>query len=341
MCLIYQIIATYQGILPDNNKLYSRKVYVNNQNNVVFGAGPLGIWVAHVLIEQGKKVTIVNRSGIISSGNIEGVTVVAADASNSEEVFEVCKGTNSVFHCAMPPYTQWPEKFPALTKGIISGVKKAGAKLIYGDNLYGYGSTNGAVISEDLPYKAIGSKGKIRASMAEMILSEEGIEAVIGRGSDFYGPMVKNSVLGETFFQSALLGKAVNLLGNIDLPHTYTYIKDFAAALVKLSDSPDSFGEIWHVPNSPTISTRQLVEITERQINQTIKVRSAGKLMVSLLGLFNPILKETKEMMYEWEQPYIVDHNKFENMFGSETTPHEVAVKETVEWHEEELKDGK
>ena len=63
--------------------------------------------------------------------------------------------------------------------------------------------------------------------------------------------------------------------------------------------------------------------------------------MVSLLGLFNPILKETKEMMYEWEQPYIVDHNKFENMFGSETTPHEVAVKETVEWHEEELKDGK
>ena len=148
--------------------------------------------------------------------------------------------------------------------------------------------------------------------MAEMLLNEKDLEVVVGRGSDFYGALVTNSTFGEMFFKAALSGKPTNLLGNVDLPHTYTYIKDFVTALVNLSNHQDSFGQVWHVPNVPTITTRQLVSIVEEQINRPIKIRAAGKLMVSFLGLFNPMLREMKEMMYEWEQPYIVEHKKYE-----------------------------
>lgn len=313
---------------------------MNNKKNIIFGTGPLGLWVAKALAEEGNQVTLVNRKGKVAQELPDKMQIVAGDATDSTSVYRICMEADAVFHCAMPPYTEWPDQFPPLTKGILEGVSKAGAKLIYGDNLYMYGDTEGRPITENLPYMATGLKGKVRAEMAEMLLNahKKGVvQVVIGRGSDFYGPQVVNSTFGEMFFKAALSGKPSNLLGNIDLPHTYTYIKDFANALVKLSENDRALGQVWHVPNASTITTRQLVGLVEKEIGQPIKVRTAGRLMVTLLGLFNPMMKEIKEMMYEWEQPYIVEHNKFEDTFGADTTPHEVAIKETVEWYRQRI----
>ena len=292
------------------------------------------------LAEKGAQVTLVNRKGETEQKLPEQVEIVAGDATDSSIVHQICKEADAVFHCAMPSYTEWPAKFPPLTKGILEGVSRAGAKLIYGDNLYMYGDTEGRPISENLPSAATGHKGKVRAEMAEMLLNahKKGeVQVVIGRGSDFYGPQVVNSAFGEMFFKAALSGKPANLLGNIDLPHTYTYIKDFSKALVKLSENDKALGQIWHIPNATTMTTRQLVELVEKEIGQSIKIRAAGRLMVTLLGLFNPMIKEVKETMYEWEHPYIVDHSKFEQTLGADVTPHEVAIKETVAWYRQRI----
>jgi nucleoside-diphosphate-sugar epimerase len=313
---------------------------MSNKKNIIFGTGPLGLWVMQILAEKGKPVTLVNRKGEIEQKLPKQVGIVAGDATDSNIVHQICKEADAVFHCAMPPYTEWPDKFPSLTKGILKGVSLTGAKLIFGDNLYMYGATEGKPIFETLPYNATGHKGKVRALMAEALLDAHkrgDTKVVIGRGSDFYGPHVLNSAFGEMFFKSALSGKPANLLGNIDLPHTYTYIKDFAKALVKLSENDKALGQIWHIPNSTTITTRQLVELVEKEIGQSIKVRVAGRLMVTLLGLFNPMIKEVKEMMYEWEHPYIVDHSKFEQAFGIDVTPHKEAIKETVAWFRQRI----
>ncbi|NVK43531.1 MAG: NAD-dependent epimerase/dehydratase family protein [Oceanospirillaceae bacterium] len=303
------------------------------KRNIVFGSGPLGLWVAQMLVEQYKQVAVVNRSGQVAHKISDQIDIIAGDGNDSEKVYEICRGADAVFHCAMPPYTQWPEKFPSLTRGILDGVKRAGCKLIYADNLYGYGDTEGLPVTESLPYRATGRKGKVRAEMAEMLLKEPGLKVVIARGSDFYGPMVTNSAFGGMFFKAALSGKPASVLGNVDLPHTYTYIKDFARALVRLSDQDDAVGQVWHVANPPTVTTRRLVSLVEEHLQKPVRIRSAGKRMVSFLGLFNPMLKEMSEMMYEWEQPYIVDHRKYEDRFGNDSTPHEIAIRETLEWY--------
>jgi len=313
---------------------------MSDKKNIIFGPGPLGLWIMRTLTKKGEQVALVNRKGKIEQKLPEKIEIVAGDATDSSIVHEICKEADVVFHCAMPPYTEWPDKFPPLTKGILEGVSRTGAKLIYGDNLYMYGYTEGKPLSESLPYNATGQKGKVRAQMAEVLLDAHKrgeIKVVIGRGSDFYDPQVLNSSFGEMFFKSALSGKPANLLGNINLPHTYTYIKDFAKALITLSENDKALGQVWHIPNATTTTTRQLVELVEKEIGQPIKVRAAGRFMVTLLGLFNPMLKEMKEMMYEWEQPYVVEHSKFEQTFGADTTPHEVAIKETVEWYRQRI----
>lgn len=311
---------------------------IPHNQQIIFGTGPLGLAVMDELVAKGRAVTLVNRSGRITETLPAGVKLVPGDANDVETVAKICNQAEVVYHCAMPPYTDWPEKFPPLTQGILAGVSRTGARLVYGDNLYMYGPTQGHPIHEGLPYAATGRKGRTRAAMAEQLLKAHRagrLRVAIGRGSDFYGPRALNSTFGQMFFEATLAGKTANLLGNLDLPHTYTYIKDFARALVTLGEGDEALGQAWHVPNAETLTTRQMIGLVEAELGRTIKVRAAGRLMVSILGLFNPLLAEMKEMMYEWEEPYVVNDRRYRQVFGGETTPHRQAIAETVAWYKQ------
>jgi nucleoside-diphosphate-sugar epimerase len=314
-----------------------------NTTHIIFGTGQLGLTVMDELVGQGKNVTLVNRSGLVKEKLPAGVTVIKGDARDAGVVAQICAQAEVVFHCAQAPYNQWPEQFPPIMTGILNGVAQTQAKLIFGDNLYMYGPTNGQSIHEDLPYAATGRKGRVRAELAKMLLEAHQagkIRVAIGRASDFYGPRVTDSALGEMFFEAALASKVVNLVGNIDLPHTYTYIKDFARALVTLSQQDRALGRAWHVPSARTLTTRQMIDLAAAQLGQPIKPRVAGRFLISLLGLFNPMVREIKEMMYEFEEPYIVDHRQFEQTFGAQTTPHPQALQETIDWYRQRNQQG-
>lgn len=312
--------------------------------NIVFGTGPLAWWVMQTLIEKGEQVALASRSGKIDKPLPDNVAIHACDATVPDEVTKVCKGADAVYFCAMPPYTNWPDLFPPLVVGFLKGVAKTEAKIIFGDNLYLYGSTQGTSISEIVAHDATGHKGRTREYVARQFMAAHEREdnlVTIGRASDFFGPHTINAMLGEMFFKPALSGKTVNLLGDIDLPHTFSYIKDFAEGLVTLGSNASAFGEVWHTPNAPTISTRDMVKLVEAELGTEIKIRTAGKLMVSILGFFSPMIKETQEMLYTWDEPYLVDHTKFETAFGAKVTSHETAIKETVAWFKEYLKTEK
>jgi nucleoside-diphosphate-sugar epimerase len=60
-----------------------------------------------------------------------------------------------------------------------------------------------------------------------------------------------------------------------------------------------------------------------------------GKLMMSIGGLFIPGARETVEMMYEFEKPFVVDSTKFEKTFGVQATPLREAIRQTVAWYRE------
>ena len=99
--------------------------------NLVLGTGPLGFWVMKLLVGKGERVTFASRSGKISHKLPEQVNIVAVDLKDAEAFHEISKDAEKVFHCAMPPYTDWPENFPPMTKGILDGLKGCNAKLIF------------------------------------------------------------------------------------------------------------------------------------------------------------------------------------------------------------------
>ncbi len=303
---------------------------MKNKKNIILGSGPLGIWVAKMLVAQGRNVTIINQSGVMPYV-IKGITLKSADLNDAKQVYNACKDANYVFHCAIPPYTQWHKKLDYLTQGIIKGLENTSVKLIYGDNLYMYGDTNGEPVTEKTTYHAKSKKGKVRTKAANDFLNSN-IDVVIVRASDFYGPYVNNSMFGFDFFKRTLAGDTVNLLGNIDKLHTLTYIKDFAKTMITLSQKQSTHNQVWHVPNAPTITIRQWLTLIEKEINKPLKKRVAGKKMVAFLGIFNPMVKEAIEMMYQWDKNFIVKHDKYKNKLGEGYTEHKDAIRETVQW---------
>ncbi len=303
--------------------------------HLIFGTGPLGLSVMRELVRRGEKVVMVNRSGKAPSDVPPEVSVIAGDAYNPEITRQLCQGAGVVYQCAQPPYYEWEEKFPALQASILEGAASVGAKFIVGDNLYMYGEVEGP-IHEELPNLVRTRKGKTRKAMAEAVLEahRQGVvRAAIGRGSDFYGPGVLDSTLGERAILPALQGKTASLVGRLDIPHTYTYIDDFGKALVILGEREEALGQVWHVPNPPTLTQRELMTLFFEEIGKPPKMKGMGKLMMSLGGLFIPEARESVEMMYEFEKPFIVDHSKFSRAFGDHATPHREAVRRTIAWY--------
>ncbi len=301
--------------------------------NVVFGTGPLGLAVARRLVASEKAVRLVNRSGKAPAP--AETDVFSADASDPDTARRACEGATVVFHCATHSYGQWDKALPPIMNGIIEGAAAARARLVYGDNLYAYGVVDGP-IREDLPYRPVGPNTNARAEVATMLMNAHAagkVRATIGRASDFYGPYARQSKAGDGIFARALAGKRAQVLGSPDLPHTLTFIDDFAAGLVTLSQQDRALGEVWHVPSAETVSTRRFVEMVFKQLNKPARLQPVPTILINLLGLAVPPMRGVKETMYQSQQPWVVDHSKYVHAFGGETTPHETAIAQTIAWY--------
>lgn len=316
-----------------------------SQLHVVLGAGALGQAVARQLVAGGKRVRLVSRSGRAPFGPSlqdsapHGLEHVPADVTDPARLREALSGAGVVFHCAQPPYTQWNERFLPMTEAILAASADAGAKLIMGDNLYMYGPVT-TPMTEDLPDLATSSKGRTRARMAQALLEahrQGRVRVAIGRAADFFGPGVRDSYVGRSLFEAALAGKRFGALHDLDAPHTFTFIDDFARGLVTLSEREEALGHAWHVPSAPTISTRQFVTMVYEQAGNPPRFQVANRPLVSFLGLFNPMMRELKEMLYQFDAPFRMDHSRFEKHFGGEPTPHAEAIRQTLDWYRKVL----
>ena len=314
---------------------------MSHPQHVVLGAGTIGTTIAEQLAAAGEPVRLVSRSG--RSPGIAGVEAVAADLTNALAVRAATAGAHVAYFACQPAYTDWPKGFPPLAEGVLGGLAGSGVRLAVVDNTYMYGPTGGRPMIEDLPYAATTRKGIARARLAERFMAAHragDVPVVIARASDYFGPRGATSSVGDRFFSPLLAGKAVQVLGNVDAPHSNTYLPDFARTLIELGRRDEALGESWHVPTAPAVSQRRFAEMAAEAAGLPApKLRRLSKPMLLLAGLFVPPAREMIEMAYEFEEPFILDSSKIERAFGLRPTPLEEALAETVAWWREDASD--
>jgi nucleoside-diphosphate-sugar epimerase len=305
-----------------------------NELHVVFGAGQVGPFLAQRLLAGSKKVRLVRRS--TAAVNLKGVQLHRADAGDAAAVADAVRGATAVYHCMNPAYSAavWVADLPRIQANLVAACGKAGARLIVLDNLYALGKPAGKPLSEATPPTPCSRKGEIRARVhreLEDAVRRGDVRAVTGRASDFYGPGGVWTQFADRFFRPALAGKRVTMLPNLDQPHTYHYIPDVATGLAALGQDPGAAGTFM-LPCRTAVTTRQLVARIAAALGRPIVVSQMPPLLVTLLALGMPILREMKEMAYQWEEPFVVDDAKFRARYGDLSTPEEAAAKGTVEW---------
>lgn len=303
--------------------------------HVVLGTGPVGTWIANDLIARGERVRLVNRSGRrpdLLQGEAE---VVAADVSDAARATSAASGAAVVYQALNPPYDKWHELFPGLQASALAAARAAGARYVSIDNLYMYDSLAGPM-TEESPILPRSRKGELRARMAADVLAaqERGdVQAVILRSSDYYGPGVTGSALGERVFPPVLAGKPGEAIGALDLLHSYAYIEDVARAAVALGTSDDSLGRVWITPHAPAATQREVLTGVFRETGAQPRFRVVGAGMMRLAGLFSKAAREVVEMMYEYRHPFTVDSSLMERTYGLQATPLADGLSRTVAWY--------
>jgi nucleoside-diphosphate-sugar epimerase len=298
--------------------------------HVVLGAGPVARAIVDALRHRDIDVDVVSRSGT----EIPGARAMTANVLDTDRLSTIVKGAAAVYQASQPEYHRWQQEFPALQDSVVRATRGTDAVLVAVENLYGYGAVRGP-ITERLPLSATTRKGKTRAELWRSLEAEHRagrIKATAGRASDFFGPHVSASAVGDRFFPPILKGKKAEILGSADTLHTYTYVGDFGEALVRLALDERSLGRAWHVPNAPTVTTRAFLEAAASiaGVEPRLVVRSRGQ--VKLLGLFIAPVRETVEMMYEFEEDFVVDHSAYAATFGNHATPMHDTLSTTITW---------
>lgn len=301
--------------------------------HVVLGAtGGAGRAIVHELVDRGRPVRAVSRSG--GTGFPDGVDVRAADCSDVERARQACSEAAVVYNCLNIPYSEWEDQLSDLTENSITAAAHADAPLVFADNLYMYGPTDGPM-TEETPRRPTGRKGKIRAEIEQALLEahEKGRARIaIGRASDFYGSHA-NSSTRELVFEPVLNGSTAAWLGSLDAPHTMSYLPDFARGLVTLGLHEETFGEIWHLPSNEAVTGRRFIEMVCVAVDREPSMRSYGYWALTLGGLFDSQVWEAREVLYQFQEPFVMDTSKFEAAFGRDVTPYETAIRDTLSWH--------
>ena len=176
--------------------------------HVIFGTGPVGCWTARSLVDRGLPVRAVNRSGARPGLLPEEVELVKADVADPAQAVAAAEGATVVYQALNPPYHQWEELFPALQAGALAAARAAGARYVSIENLYLYDSS--AVMTEDSRVAPASKKGELRRRMAEEVAAahrDGAVRATQLRSSDYYGPGVTGSALGDRVFPPLIAGK--------------------------------------------------------------------------------------------------------------------------------------
>ncbi|HJU95269.1 MAG TPA: NAD-dependent epimerase/dehydratase family protein [Nitrososphaera sp.] len=315
-----------------------------NQTNVVFGAaGSLGAAIVRRLAALGMPTRSVVRSldrakqVLPQQATIE---IEVGDALNTESVHALCRNADRIYQCVNVPYQHWSQIMPKVTDNILAGAKEAKATIVFPGNVYGYGRFQNIPATEDHPLAATSKKGKLRNSMERRLMDAHkagDVSAVIPRFPDYYGPNVVNRLMAP-IFENAIAGKKALWIGNLNVPHDLIYIEDAAAAAVLLAMNEDAYGQVWHVPGAGPLTGRQFIEMAFKAASTKpdIGLLTGGSLRFA--SLVNSDAREMRELLYEFEQPLVLDGTKFASAFPSfGYTPHEKAIRNTVEWFRKRL----
>ncbi|AFW00144.1 NAD-dependent dehydratase [Gluconobacter oxydans] len=250
----------------------------------------------------------------------EDDTLMAGDMLDAGQTTQAVKGSRIVYFTAgLPPDSKlWEEQFPVMLRNALQACRMAGASFAYFDNTYMY-PQNSQIQTEETRFAPVGRKGRVRAAMATMVLQEMApgdIPVLIARAPEFYGPGKTQSFTNALIIDRLKAGKRPLVPVRDDTRRTLIWTPDASRALATLGNTPEAFGQTWHLPccdERPTYRT--FVTMASRIFDRSPGYSVIGKWSLIIAGNFSKKVREIRELLPRYEQDNLFDSSKFKHNF--------------------------
>lgn len=265
-------------------------------------------------------------------------TLFQADLTDEKQTFDAVKGAEVAYLTTGIQYSAkaWQEQWPKIMRNVVNACKAHGTKLVFFDNVYSYGLVKGWM-TEETPYNPCSKKGEVRLGIINMMMDEVkkgNLQALIARAPDFYGPDTPLSFVSVTVFQNYANGKKAQWMGDVTKKHGFIFTPDAGKATAILGNTPSAYNQVWHLPTvKEPITGLEFMKMAAEGFGVKPDYTVIKKWMVQMIGLFNPILKESVEMMYQNEEDYLFSSEKFRNSIDFEPTSYQEGISKTVRYY--------
>jgi nucleoside-diphosphate-sugar epimerase len=167
-----------------------------------------------------------------------------------------------------------------------------------------------------------------------MILDEVGrgnLKAIIARAADFYGPNTPLSFVNVMVFDNIRQRKKAQWLINDKVRHSLTYTPDAGKATAILGNTESAYNQVWHLPTDKNALTgEEFIGKVAKEFGLSPRYMVLSRWMVQMVGLFNGVVRESVEMLYQNDADYLFDSSKFENAFEFKATSYSQGIRDTV-----------
>jgi nucleoside-diphosphate-sugar epimerase len=303
----------------------------------LFGAaGAIGRSVVAALRDRGIPYRVIGRSRSALAAAFGGdplAEIATWDPDRPESVRAAAQGLGAAVYLVGVPYWQF-EQHPVVMRQTLDGIvaERVDRLLLIG-TVYPYGRPRTERVTEDHPREPHTFKGRMRKEQEDLVLAAHtggSIRTTILRLPDFYGPDVERSLLADAF-RAAVEGRRAKLVGPIDRPHEFVYVPDVGPVVVSLLHESRAFGRAWNLGGAGVTTQRELVERIFAEVGTRPRHIAAGKTMLRLLGLFDPLMRELVEMHYLMTSPVLLDDSALRTLLGQvHKTPYHEGIARTV-----------
>ncbi len=305
---------------------------IGNTMQTILGAGGnIGSLLAKELKNYTDNIRLVSRNPIKVNSEDE---LMKADLTDTKMLDEAVYGSRIVYVTIAFDYKTkvWEDKWIPFIENVVEACYKHNSKLVFFDNVYIYDKNSLYCMTENTRINPSSSKGMVRKKLVEIIMNhvQAGkINALIARAPDFAG--TSGSMLTDLIYNNFKKGKRALWIGKPECKHSFIYTKDAAKATAILGNDSNAFNRVWHLPvSSQTLSVQEWINLFAIEMGVPAKYSSIPAGMLGFLGLFVPIMRELKEMAYQFDRDYVFDSSNFCNTY--DFVPHnpEQIVKEII-----------
>jgi nucleoside-diphosphate-sugar epimerase len=288
---------------------------------LVGAAGAIGNSIAATLRSQGTEYRVVgrNRASLSEAFGADRLAEIATwNPDDPDSVKEAVRSSDVLVYLVGVPYNHF-ELHPVLMRQTLSGAVSEGVgRVLLIGTVYPYGLPRTNPVTEAHPREPHTFKGRMRKEQEDILLEAHSLGKIRGailRLPDFYGPNVERSFL-QGLFQAAAQAGTANMVGPIDTPHEFVFVPDVGPVVAQLISKPAAWGRGWNLAGAGITTQRAMADRVFALAGSQPKLRVAGKNILRVIGLFNPIMREMVEMHYLQTNPVLLDDSALCGLLG-------------------------